>query len=135
MSGGALTLLAGSGRRRAPTPDLAARIGDLLRAPRPPRRGASGSTRSPRPAGAATRRSRRTWRGSSPITIGNIAEAVTIAERAAAERHDIFTDDALAWAYFKAGRVADARVAIARALRTGTRDADIRAHAALSAAR
>ena len=27
-----------------------------------------------------------------------------IAESAAGERHDIFTDDALAWAYFKAGR-------------------------------
>jgi hypothetical protein len=55
---------------------------------------------------------------------------VKIAEQAAAVRHDIFTDDALAWAYFKAGRLADARRAIARALRTGSTDRDLRAHAA-----
>ena len=58
-----------------------------------------------------------------------IGEAVTIAEQAATDRHDIFTDDALAWAYFKAGRIGDAKTAIARALRTGTKDAAIRAHA------
>ena len=58
-----------------------------------------------------------------------IPEAVTIAEKAATERRDIFTEDALAWAYFKAGRVAAAREAIAQALRTGTKDADILAHA------
>jgi tetratricopeptide (TPR) repeat protein len=57
-------------------------------------------------------------------------EAVAIAERAAAERHDIFTDDALAWTYFQVGRVDEARAAIRRALRTGSRDRDIRAHAA-----
>ena len=54
---------------------------------------------------------------------------MAIAEKAASDRNDIFTDDALAWAYFKAGRVADARGAIARALRTGSKDAEIRAHA------
>jgi hypothetical protein len=54
---------------------------------------------------------------------------VAIAEKASAERHDIFTEDALAWTYFRAGRVADARAAIAQALRTGTKDQDIRAHA------
>jgi Flp pilus assembly protein TadD len=59
-----------------------------------------------------------------------INEAVALAERAASERHDIFTDDALAWCYFKAGRVADARAAMARARRTGTKDATILAHAA-----
>ena len=32
-------------------------------------------------------------------------EAVRIAESAAAVRHDIFTEDALAWALFKAGRI------------------------------
>ena len=56
-------------------------------------------------------------------------EAVRIAQRAAEVRHDIFTEDALAWALFKAGRVAEARAASARALRTGTRDARILAHA------
>lgn len=64
-----------------------------------------------------------------------IGEAVAIAERAAAARHDIFTEDALAWAYFKAGRVEDARRLIARARRTGTKDRQILRHAAAIEAR
>ena len=56
------------------------------------------------------------------------------AERAAAERRDIFTMDSLAWAYFKAGRTADASRTMTLALRTGTRDPDIRAHASVIAA-
>ena len=58
-----------------------------------------------------------------------IEDAVRLAERAASERADIFTADALAWAYFKAGRIEDAHVAITRALRTGSRDRTIRRHA------
>ena len=57
-------------------------------------------------------------------------EAWTLAEAAFAERKDIFTADALAWSAFRTGRMAEARAAIAQALRTGTRDRDIRAHAA-----
>ena len=64
----------------------------------------------------------------------SIADAVVLAERAAAEREDIHTMDALAWAYFKAGRVADAERAIRRATRTGTVDARIRCHARVIAA-
>jgi tetratricopeptide (TPR) repeat protein len=56
-------------------------------------------------------------------------EAVRIAESAVAVRHDIFTEDALAWALFRAGRTTEARAASARALRTGTRDPRIVAHA------
>ena len=63
----------------------------------------------------------------------DVAEAVRLAERAAAERQDVHTMDALAWAYFKAGRTADASMAIGRALRTGTLDAHIRCHAAVIA--
>ena len=63
----------------------------------------------------------------------HVAEAVRLAERAAAERQDVQTMDALAWAYFKAGRTADASLAIGRALRTGTLDAHIRCHAAVIA--
>jgi tetratricopeptide (TPR) repeat protein len=63
----------------------------------------------------------------------NVAEAVRLAERAVAERQDVHTMDALAWAYFKAGRTADASAAIRRALRTGTVDAHIRCHAAVIA--
>ena len=62
-----------------------------------------------------------------------IPEAVRLAERAAAERQDIHTMDALAWSYFKAGRITDAQAAIRRALRTGTMDARIRCHAAVIA--
>ena len=60
----------------------------------------------------------------------NIPEAVRLAERAAAERSDINTMDALAWAYFKAGRLDEARKASQRAVRTGTADPRIRCHAA-----
>jgi tetratricopeptide (TPR) repeat protein len=52
-------------------------------------------------------------------------EAVSIAEAVARQRHDIFTEDALAWSYFKVGRIDEAMLASTRALRTGTRDAEI----------
>jgi tetratricopeptide (TPR) repeat protein len=58
-----------------------------------------------------------------------IPEAVTLAEEAAAKRRDIFTMDALAWSYFKAGRLDAARHAADAATRTGTRDRTIVAHA------
>jgi tetratricopeptide (TPR) repeat protein len=124
---GALDLL----RRLAetsPSPDLAARTGDLLR-----RLGREAEAERQFALAEAG------WRGArEPKHLARfladhdrqLTEAVMIAEGAAADRHDIFTDDALAWAYFKAGRVAEAKLAIARALRTGSRDASIRAHAA-----
>jgi tetratricopeptide (TPR) repeat protein len=58
----------------------------------------------------------------------HLDEAVRLAE--SSDRDDIFTNDALAWACFRRGDVDRARTAITRALRTGTRDRDIRAHAA-----
>jgi tetratricopeptide (TPR) repeat protein len=57
-------------------------------------------------------------------------EAVALAERAAARRHDIVTEEALAWAYYKAGRLEEASDAIARARRTGSRDRRLLYHAA-----
>lgn len=57
-------------------------------------------------------------------------EAVRIAEAVSTARRDIFTEDALAWAYFKTGRLKEAFAASQRALRTGTRDAQILRHAA-----
>jgi tetratricopeptide (TPR) repeat protein len=59
----------------------------------------------------------------------NVPEAIALAERAAAERQDVVTMDALAWSYFKGGRVADAATAIQRATRLGTVDPRIRCHA------
>ena len=116
-------------QKRSPAPDLAARIGDLL-------------MRLSRPDEAERQYSlaEAGWRADAPEPRNlarflatherKIDEAVTIAERAAAARDDIFTNDALAWAYFKAGRTAEARQAIGRALRTGTKDRDILDHAA-----
>jgi tetratricopeptide (TPR) repeat protein len=52
-----------------------------------------------------------------------------LAERAIAERGDILTKDALAWAYYRAGRLGEAAAAAARALRTGTQDRRILYHA------
>lgn len=56
--------------------------------------------------------------------------AVSTAEGVAAKRHDIFTQDALAWAYYKTGRIDEAYRASQGATRTGSRDARILAHAA-----
>jgi tetratricopeptide (TPR) repeat protein len=125
---GALALLQGAAAK-SPTPDLAARIGDLLE-----RLGRHAEAEQ-QYALAETG-----WRVDAPEPKNlarflaehnrKIDEAVQIAERAASTRRDIFTEDALALAYFKAGRIEDARKAIALALRTGTRDRDIRSHAA-----
>ena len=114
--------------KTAPTPDLAARTGDVLA--RLGRRDEAERQYALAEAG---------WRVDAPEPKNlarfladhdrKIPEAVAIAEKAAAERHDIFTEDALAWAYFKSGRVSAAREAIGKALRTGSKDADIRAHA------
>jgi tetratricopeptide (TPR) repeat protein len=59
----------------------------------------------------------------------NVPEAIALAERAAHERQDVVTMDALAWSYFRAGRLADAASAIQRATRLGTVDPRIRCHA------
>jgi hypothetical protein len=60
---------------------------------------------------------------------GRSAEAVALAEEAARSRADIYTMDALAWAYFKNGQADAAAKAMQQALRTGTRDRRIRCHA------
>ena len=57
-----------------------------------------------------------------------LPEAVSIAESIARMRHDIWTDHALAWSYFKVGRLHDAEASITRAERTGSRDERLRAH-------
>ena len=115
---------------RAPTLDLAARIGDLYAG----RGDAPGSERYYQlaedlagPAAAQTEANLALFlaeRGRK------LPAAVAIAEAVAARRADIFTDDALAWAYYKAGRIAEAAAASRRALRTGSRDERILSHAA-----
>jgi tetratricopeptide (TPR) repeat protein len=114
---------------KSPSPDLAAKLGDLYhrlgRAADASRAYALAEAGwrfdAPHPAQLARFLADHGWK---------LDEAVALAERTAAERRDIFTDDALAWCYFKSGRVEEARAAIARAQRTGTRDRTILAHAA-----
>jgi len=60
----------------------------------------------------------------------SLEDAVRLAESAFADRRDIFTADALAWAYFQTGRIDRAQAAIKGALRTGTRDRIVLYHAA-----
>jgi tetratricopeptide (TPR) repeat protein len=119
---------------RSPSPDLAAKLGDLY-------------TTAGRDVDAsrAFALAEAGWRFDAPHPAQlarfladhdrKLEEAVALAERTAAERDDIFTDDALAWCYFKAGRVREAASAIARARRTGTRDRAILRHAAAIAQR
>lgn len=59
--------------------------------------------------------------------------AVQLASTEWRTRRDIFTADALAWALYRTGQLADARRMIDQALRTGTRDRAIRYHAAVIA--
>ena len=55
-----------------------------------------------------------------------IDEAVRVAQAEFAQRRDIFTADALAWALFKAGRLAEAVEASTLAMRTGSADRGLR---------
>ena len=114
-------------------PELAAQIGDL--------HGALGDTRqADRFYQAAERLEREGWalEEPQPAALARLlAErdlkpdmAVELAERAAERRRDIPTEDALAWAYYRAGRLDEAAAAATRALRTGTRDRRVLYHAA-----
>lgn len=60
----------------------------------------------------------------------HIDEAVTLATSRVATSPTIWSYDALAWASYKAGRLADAERAAAQALRTGTRHAGLLYHTA-----
>ncbi|MEJ7607633.1 MAG: tetratricopeptide repeat protein [Bryobacteraceae bacterium] len=62
-----------------------------------------------------------------------VDEAYRDAAREYMERRDIYGADALAWAAFKAGKLAEARVAIKDALQLGTRDAKLFYHAGMIA--
>jgi len=65
---------------------------------------------------------------------GDPARAVELAEAAYATRQTVRTADALAWAYHRAGRAADAKRLSEEALRLGTRDPLLRYHAGMIAA-
>lgn len=57
-----------------------------------------------------------------------LPEAVRLARAEKSSRGDIYTDDALGWALFKAGDAQAARESSARALRLGTKDARLLFH-------
>jgi tetratricopeptide (TPR) repeat protein len=63
----------------------------------------------------------------------HLDQAVALAEREATLRHDIYTDDTLAWAYFQIGRYAEADRLMHQALSLGTRDALLLYHAGMIA--
>ena len=60
-------------------------------------------------------------------------EAVTLAEAEVKQRQDIYSYDALAWVYYKKGRLVDAQKAMTQALRLGTQDASLFFHAGMIA--
>ena len=64
---------------------------------------------------------------------GDPAKAVRLAEAAYAARRTIRTSDALAWAYYRAGRFDEASRLSEEALRLGTRDPLLRYHAGMIA--
>ena len=121
----------------APTPELAAQVGDLLH-----RRG---DVEGARAAWAqAERLEREGWKDESPqpAALARLLaerhlqpqEAVRLATEAGQGRDDIFTNDALAWSLYQTGAFDQAWAASQRARRTGTRDRRILYHAAAIAA-
>jgi tetratricopeptide (TPR) repeat protein len=118
---GALSIYLGQ-LERTPTLDLAARVGDLYA-----RRGDGMQAEhyyqlAEDLAGPQTAQTEANLALFLADHDRKLADAVRIAESIARQRHDIFTDDALAWAYYKVGRLEDAYAASQRALRTGIKD-------------
>ena len=116
--------------KRTPTLDLAARIGDLYAQAGDSAQAEHYYQLAEDVAGPALAQTEAHLALFLADRDRKLSDAVKIAEAVATTRHDLFTEDALAWAYYKAGRLEEARVASQRALRTGTRDATILSHAA-----
>ncbi|MBV9180884.1 MAG: hypothetical protein JO356_06195, partial [Acidobacteria bacterium] len=60
-----------------------------------------------------------------------LPESLALAERELEVRRDIYTEDVLAWSFYKNRKLKESRIAIERALRLGTNDAMFYYHAAL----
>jgi tetratricopeptide (TPR) repeat protein len=116
--------------RRAPTMDLAARIGDLYDAMGCADTAEHYFTLAEDLAGPAPSQTEALLALFLAEHDRKLSAAVAVAEHVAAMRHDIVTDHALAWAYFKVGRLNDAVKTIDRAMRTGSRDVTLLSHAA-----
>jgi len=63
-----------------------------------------------------------------------LAEALDLAQKELEVRHDVYTWDALAWALYKNGKLAEAAQASEKATRFGTRDSLLLFHAGMIAA-
>jgi tetratricopeptide (TPR) repeat protein len=116
--------------QRAPTLDLAARIADLYAAMGDADAAEHYLELAEDLAGPAASQTEAALALFLAEHDRKLPEAVRLAERVATVRHDIVTEHALAWAYFKVGRLDDAVTAIDRALRTGSLDVTLRTHAA-----
>jgi tetratricopeptide (TPR) repeat protein len=87
-------------------------------------------------AGEAFARAERDGKRSDPRTLSFLYstrsaepnEALRLAEEERAKRGDPYTDDTLAWALYRKGRLDDAKAAIDRARRWGTNDARLLFH-------
>jgi len=115
--------------QRTPTLDLAGRVGDLLASGGD----AAGAEHYYRlaedlagPGAAQTEANLALFLAEHDRLV---SDAVHIAKNVSRVRHDIFTEDALAWALFKDGDLDGARAASTLALRTGSRDERIVKHA------
>lgn len=58
----------------------------------------------------------------------NVDDALALAREEYAKRKDVYTEDALAWALYRAGKLDEAKASIARARRLGTPDARLVYH-------
>jgi tetratricopeptide (TPR) repeat protein len=116
--------------KRTPTLDLAARIGDLYAQAGHSAQAEHYYQLAEDLAGPGIAQTEATLALFLAERDRKLSEAVIIAKAVAAVRHDIFTEDALAWAYYKTGHLYEAFSASQRALRTGTRDERILFHAA-----
>jgi tetratricopeptide (TPR) repeat protein len=114
---------------RTPTLDLAGRIGDLYAQAGDSRQAEHYFQLAEDLAGPPMAQTEATLAVFLAEHDRKLSDAAKIAEAVASVRHDIFTEDAVAWAYFKTGWVEEAFAASQRALRTGTRDARILSHA------
>jgi len=114
--------------KRTPTLDLAARIGDLYAADGNSAEAERYYQLAEDLAGPSIAQTEANLALFLAEHGRKLPEAVKIAEAVASTRHDIFTEDALSWAYYKTSRLDEALAASRKALRTGTRDARIRSH-------
>jgi tetratricopeptide (TPR) repeat protein len=115
--------------QRAPALRLAAFIGDLHARNRRPRE-AERLYAMAEAIGRDTAATDESLAGFLAERDRKLDEAVSLAERAAARRQDVHTLDALAWAYFRAGRLQDAATAADKATAIGTRERRVVLHAA-----